>query len=131
MRIEVNPGRLAGKIMRKLLEGYKGTLVVLETGKLKTHYDPVTRTIYWRPRDGFFMLFHEAAHRAMDHAAGCTKDFGLRLVQESEAWLWAEEACYLWGFRFDYKKADRFFSTYASHVAGGRHWKIEWRHRDA
>mgnify|MGYP001613051149 FL=1 len=127
MRIEVNPERLAAKILKRLMEKQKGYLVV--TATLRTHYDPVTRTIYWRPRDGFFTLLHEAAHCALGHADSL--EIGFRLVQESEAWIWSEEACHLWGLPFNYKRADRYFASYASHVPGGKHWTVGWRHRDA
>ena len=126
IRLTVDPKLLAGKVLSRLLEQQKGRLVVTTT--LKTHYDPQDHTIYWRVEDGFYLLLHEAAHCALNHKDPLV--LSEQIVQESEAWVWAEEACHLWGFLFNYRKADRYFSTYASHVAGGEDWKVKWRHRE-
>ena len=123
MRLKVEPVRLAGKILGRLLEEYKLKLVI----STQSAYASDTRSIHWRPRDGFTVLLHEAAHAALRHKP--TRDRGIRLLNELNAWLWAESACYLWGLPFDYKFADRCFSTYASHVTGAWRWRIKWSHR--
>ena len=123
MILHVDPLRFAHRFLRAVRRRFKVTVSL----SVRTGFDPATRTILWRPRDGFETLLHEAAHVALRHRRGDGP--GPALGQELDAWLWAEQAAHLWGLPFNYKRANRFFTTYTRLVRGAEGWTIQWQHR--
>ena len=122
--LTINSWRLGIKILERLLDT-RGIKLHRVTGKRSWS---TATGIYWNPRRGLDELLHEAAHVALNHS-DYTVPVKYRVVQEQEAWLWAESACHLWGLPFRYGMANRCFATYTHYVEGAGSWRIRWRHR--
>lgn len=122
--IRVDTWRLGSKILKRMLGERR---LFLKSTRHPSHYDQGSKILFWNLRNGFDVLLHEAAHIALNHKPSI--DRKVRLMRELEAWIWAEEACHLWGLPFNYPLMDRYFSTYTSHVEGAEKWKINWRHK--
>lgn len=124
MTLHVDVERLGWQIVRRAFTNRRVHLRMTTNG---SSYHKPTRTLRWKLTEGITLLLHEAAHALLDHKP--TKDRSQRLTYELQAWMWTEEACHLWGLPFDYKRADRYFSTYTSWVPGAEGWRIRWRHK--
>lgn len=123
-RIKVDIWRLGSKIIKKALQDL-GVQLVRTRGV--SYWQPGRAKIGWNPRHGLTSLLHETGHASLCHRSD--PDWASKVGREAEAWVWAEEAAYLWGLPFDYRGADRAFSTYTRRVRGAEGWKVMWRYK--
>lgn len=88
-------------------------------------YAPATNEIKWPLADGLTVLLHEIGHYKKKHVRLECCD-GKMLMEEIEAWLWAEHAAKTLGIEFDYKSAEHYFGRkkYNRFRVG-----LQWRHR--
>lgn len=127
MREPIRRFAFAAKIWDRIA-GAMGYPAALRRTKGKSCWASPSRRVFYNPREPLMLFFHEAAHASLRHEPPASR--GHRATQEAEAWLWAEEACRLWGVRFDYRRADRYFATYISWLEYGQGWRISWKYRD-
>ena len=74
-------------------------------------YTPKEKEIEWYIGNGLTVLLHEIGHAHLRH-----NNTGLpwraRLIEEVEAWLWAEKTARKEKILFDYPQADECFEVY-------------------
>jgi len=71
--------------------------------------------IIWRPTSGLMVLLHEIGHHRLKHRCNERRE----LLEEAEAWLWAERRAKIHGVRFDYTEIAKIFRPLTSRLPGG------------
>jgi hypothetical protein len=73
---------------------------------------PTEGIIHWYVPHGLDGLLHEIGHAKYRHSRDDHTHRGALLLQEAEAWLWAEHWARRLGLLFNYASADKDFRTY-------------------
>ena len=89
-------------------------------------------SISWNVSQGLNALLHELGHHRLKHDRLELRKKGVHIdeiLEEAEAWLWAEERAYRHDIPLDYADADKWFESYCNY-----HWKkgvvaIQWRRK--
>ena len=68
--------------------------------------------VAWYPLHGLHGLIHEIGHAKFKHGRTDATRRGVEVLQEAQAWLYAEYWCKRLGIPFDYADADKSFRTY-------------------
>lgn len=74
-------------------------------------WTPEDKEIEWYIGNGLTVLLHEIGHAHLRHN-NTQLPWRARLIEEVEAWLWAEKIARKEKITFDYPKADACFEAY-------------------
>ena len=87
---------------------------------------PDDQAIEWYIGNGLTILLHEIGHAHLRH--NNTKlPWRARLIEEVEAWLWAEKIARKEKIPFEYDKADECFEVYFENARRRQLCFINWR----
>ena len=84
------------------------------------------RPIKWYICDGLQILLHEIGHHVMRHT-NTDATWRQEVLEEVEAWLWAEKTARKESILFDYAVAEKWFLTYFSSVNRRQLVLINWK----
>jgi hypothetical protein len=68
--------------------------------------------VHWYIPHGLCGLLHEIGHAKHRHSRDKKTHRAVEILQEAQAWLWAEYWCKRLGILFDYPDANKSFRTY-------------------
>jgi hypothetical protein len=84
--------------------------------------------IQWWTGDGLTTLLHELGHHVLRHNQKVS--WRAEIMEEVEAWLWAEKTARLEKIDFDYKMAEESFAGYFTSAKRRQAVSIIWRWRN-
>ena len=84
------------------------------------------RKIHWYIGAGLTALLHEIGHAVLRHH-NTAASWRQQIIEEVEAWLWAEKTARKEKITFDYVSAEKWFKTYFSSAKRLQLVNINWR----
>ena len=84
------------------------------------------RKINWYIGGGLTTLLHEIGHAVLRHH-NTEAPWRSKIIEEAEAWLWAEKTARKEHIQFDYAAASKWFGTYFSASKRRQLVNINWR----
>lgn len=122
-------GDLAEWLVRKYAPDvdFRVRLGPLKNAKMEWEKNGESLVLTWSVTQGMSTLLHELGHKRCKH--DLTHQAPDDLLDEAEAWLWAEKRAHAHGIRFDYEGAEAWFETYARRRYKRGMVKIVWRYR--
>lgn len=119
---------VAHELMGRYVPGTSLESVLTSKGTLVGYYTPLDNVIKWYVVTGLTILLHEIGHCYLRHT---NENVSWRaiLIEEVEAWLWAEKIARKEKITFDYKKGDELFEAYFEKAKRRQLCFINWRWR--
>lgn len=131
-KIKLNP---EGSLLEKadwLMARYAPAQTPLEKkfgpAQSRHHEQERPRKIVWYIGDGLSVLLHEIGHAVLRHH-DTSATWRQCIIEEVEAWLWAESIARKERIVFDYKGAEKWFNTYFVNSSRPIMVKINWRYK--
>lgn len=103
----------------------KPSLTQLGSG-LSGYYTPEDNIIKWYVLSGFTILLHEIGHCYLRHT-NMKLTWRGKLIEEVEAWLWAEKIARKEKLSFNYETAEGCFKIYFDDAKRRQMVFINWR----
>lgn len=94
--------------------------------ELQAYYLPESNTIKWYILSGLLYLLHEIGHSYLRHNNTETS-WRMYIMEEVEAWLWAEKTARKEKIPFDYDLAEGCFEVYFQNAKRRQLVTINWR----
>lgn len=119
---------VADGLMERYVPGARLESKLRHRGPLQAYYTPSDGIITWCVLAGLTILLHEIGHCYLRHT---NEDlpWRARLIEEVEAWLWAEKIARKEKMSFDYPKAEEAFGVYFDEAKRRQLCFINWRWR--